>query len=257
MISRHILALAAGIVFTAPLATAAAGISVSSKAVVQVIFTQVREIPTSHAAGRAGLSFQTGLSGFGYSGGSAEDAQSDAIVDLGFLGGFPDGKAPVPGTGAYIGFNPYASCSEAGDAYGIGSLYFQLALTDKTAGQSRWEVTCEITSWVWVTGSCDSLELCNSYWSATAGFDMTDANSAYEQTLVTQRGYRPMTTTMESGPAQTVTMVIQGSPETDPAQAVMNLKTEAEATARAEGLDGSVTFEWNFGIDRDADRTTK
>lgn len=251
------LALSAGLVIGSICGTAAAAVHLSATAHVQLVFTKVKEVPIGAPAGRAGLKYQTGLSGFGFSGGSAEDADSDANIDLGFLGGFPDGNAPLVGSGAYISFNPFASCSLPGDAFGIGSLYFEMAMTDRTQGSSRWEITCEITSWVKVEATFEGLDPQISYWSATAGFDLTDSNTAFDETLITRGGVRPDTSHVYYGPIRVVTLVIAGSPDQDPAQGVVNLRAEAESAVQLGPEAQDVTMDAIFGYDHAWDLSRK
>lgn len=230
-----------------------AAVRISSTAHVQLVFTSVREIPKAAPAGRTGLKFQTALSGFGFTGGSAADADSDVNVDLGYLGGFPDGNAPLPGQGVYVGFNPYASCSELGDAFGIGALYFQVALTDKTKGASSWEITCEVSTWIMVESTYDGVEASSTRWAGLAGFDVTDSFSAYECIPVQHTGVRPGTSEVRYGPKQVVTLIISGSPDMDPAAAVVNLRAEAEASVKLGGESGTFSQGETFAFDHSWD----
>ncbi len=229
---------------------AAATLSVSAHS--ELIFVAVTEIPhQGPPAGRAGLKFVTNVGGWGYNGTDSEDGMSDSNVDLGYIGGFPDGKAPLPGSGAYITFNPFISGATDGETYGIGTLIFQFLMTDKTQGKSRWELTCEIRTWVEVTGAFDTL-LQQGYWSANAGFDATDSLRTYSETLAALQGQGAATTKHLEGLPRTIHLVIDGSPDADPAFAEVNLRAEAECDLHIGPFDGSfstplfgvVTDEW-------------
>jgi hypothetical protein len=229
---------------TAELASGAS--LVSSRAYCEVIFTSVREIPSGQASGRSGLSFQYAIDGYGFSGGSAADADSDINIDIGYIGAFPDGKAPVQGSGLKLTFNPYASATQTGDAYGIGSLWLRNTFTDKTGGKSRWEIECQITTWVKcdVEPSFGGIDL--SFWRAASGFDMTDSDQAFEQWIVTDEGFTPTTTARQDGPTRFVKIVIDGNPGEDPAIATLNLRTEAEATVRHNGLLNGPVYGFSY-----------
>jgi hypothetical protein len=219
---------------------------VSSRAYCEVIFTAVREIPSGQASGRNGLSFQYAVDAYGFSGGSAADADSDINIDIGYIGAFPDGKAPVPGSGLKLTFNPYASATEMGDAFGIGALWLRNTFTDKTGGNSRWEIECQISTWV----KCDVVpmngEINLSFWRALAGFDVTDSEKSFEQWVVTDEGFMPTTTARKDGPTQFVKIVIDGNPGEDPAIAVLNLRTEAEATVRHNAISHGPVFSYMY-----------
>ncbi|MCC6428936.1 MAG: hypothetical protein IT435_19210 [Phycisphaerales bacterium] len=199
----------------------------------------MKEVPTGQAAGRAGLKFQSELQGWGYNGGSAEDAQSNSNIDFGYIGGFPDGKAPVPGTGMYITFNPQVAASTPGDAYGLGTLILRMLLTDQTLGSSRWELTCQVRTWVECTTTANHAGSEQCYRSTRSGFDVTDSNVAFDQWLVSDHGWGVQSTTRIEGTPRTIQIVIQGSPEMDPAQGIINLKAETNAEVHINKADGA------------------
>lgn len=225
----------------------AAGASlVSSRAYCEVIFTAVREIPDGQASGRSGLSFQYAVDAYGFSGGTAADADSDINIDIGYIGAFPDGKAPVPGSGLKLTFNPYASATEPGDAYGIGALWLRNTFTDKTGGKSRWEIECQITTWVKCDVEPTSGGIDLSFWRASAGFDVTDSDKSFERWVVSDEGFMPTTTSRLDGPTQFVKIVIDGNPGDDAAVAVLNLRTEAEATVRHNAISYGPVFGYSY-----------
>ncbi|GMV24488.1 MAG: hypothetical protein AMXMBFR58_05190 [Phycisphaerae bacterium] len=207
----------------------------SSKAYIELVFVSVTETSTA-PKGRAGLQYKTSLAGFGFTGGTSADADSDANVDLGYIGGFPDGKAPLPGSGMYIAFNPVASCSEEGNAMGIGNLILSMVLTDTTAGQSTWSITARLQARITVETTSPTGGMNTVYWSTLAGFDVTDFDSAYEFNLLYENGRQTNFSYSKVSQPLTLHLQIRGRPDADPAEAVVNLKTEAEASVRVGPL---------------------
>lgn len=248
--------LGAGVMAFAACASASAASLVSSIAYAEVIFTHIREIPNGQPSGRSGLSYQTFIDAYGFTGGSAADADSDVNIDLGYIGGFPDGKAPLPGSGMWIKFNPYATCTSEGDAFGIGALWLRHTLTDKTNGKSRWEIDCQVTTWVQCQADPCAGEIDTSFWRAQSGLDLTDSEQVYERWIVQDQGFMPQTGPKREGPTQYFTIVIDGTPGEDPATAVLNLRTEAEATVRHGPVFYGPVYTMDFW-NREADVQTK
>jgi VCBS repeat-containing protein len=235
--------IAAGVGALCATADSASGASFfSSHSFVEIVFKDVQEITTGTPAGRTGLGFVSQISGSGFTGGTSADGVKSADVNFGFIGGFPDGNAPLIGSGLFLGFNPMASASLQGDAFGIGTLFLNLALTDRTNAASSWLITAEIKSYVELAGTIGNIATDTGIGMASVAYDATDSLGSVSETTVNETRTSPLNLTRIDGPTRTISLQISGTPDADPAQALINLRVEAESRVEIIPTPGTVAL---------------
>lgn len=201
---------------------ASATVSMSALGGVGITFNTVVEDAPGTQVGRTGLLFTATLGGGGYVGGDAPDSIATGNLGFGFDGGFPDGFAPVNGSGLHLSYEAIAGSSLAGTSLSTGLLFYKLSFKNVTE-TSIYTLTCTFDSLARFDGSVGRADESGDG-SVSTYYELSDFNGYSIVTTLSESRNAPVLDTVFASPAGVTITVAPG----DTAEFTMTIDTLAE-----------------------------